>query len=242
MGATIGFRRVARVDPATDAFENLVSPRVRGNPRAIEAARQLSWMIFSGELPGGTRLRHVQVAAMLGMSATPVREAFLSLASDGLVTLEHHRGVTVNQITRRQIEEFCDLYEMLLDYTIRRAAERYTPEKATALLALGDEIRDLRGHLPGIVANNRIFHALAEIGETPRTSTLSRTNMRLIPPRVLSELPGLDDAAWAAALATIDAFAAGDLDEAMRVQRPLIRNFREFVTKWLEARGVIPPD
>src|ERR1044072_3141722 len=48
-----------------------------------------------GQPPPGPRLRQLDVARELGVSTTPVREAFTSLAREGLVQQDAHRGVFV---------------------------------------------------------------------------------------------------------------------------------------------------
>ena len=48
------------------------------------ARRRLRELILDGTYPAGTRLTELEVAAALGMSRTPVREAIRALAADGL--------------------------------------------------------------------------------------------------------------------------------------------------------------
>jgi DNA-binding GntR family transcriptional regulator len=62
-----------------------------------------------GELPPGTPLQQEAVARRLGLSSTPVREAFVVLESEGLVEKRAHQGVVVAQ---RNASELIDVYEM----------------------------------------------------------------------------------------------------------------------------------
>ena len=52
-------------------------------------------MILLGELPPGERLREVALSEALGMSRTPIREAFRTLAAEGLIDLLPNRSIVV---------------------------------------------------------------------------------------------------------------------------------------------------
>ena len=70
--------------------------------------------IFSGELAAGTRLIASKLAARLGVSATPIREALVELEQSGIVELLHHRGAVVKPFGRDELREF---------YAVRRLLE-----------------------------------------------------------------------------------------------------------------------
>lgn len=67
--------------------------------------------IIIGNLPVGSRLRQVDIASELGVSTTPVREAFRSLATEGLVQIDEHRGVVVRRLS---IEECIEMQELII--------------------------------------------------------------------------------------------------------------------------------
>lgn len=95
-------------------------------------------LILKGVLIPGQRINEPDVAARLGVSRVPVREALRELESSGLVVARKHAGVFVRQLEAREIR---DLYQMrgLLDgFAGRQAAQLPAADKA-ALLALLDE-------------------------------------------------------------------------------------------------------
>ena len=95
-------------------------------------------LILKGVLIPGQRINEPDVAARLGVSRVPVREALRELESSGLVVARKHAGVFVRQLEAREIR---DLYQMrgLLDgFAGRQAAQLPATDKA-ALLALLDE-------------------------------------------------------------------------------------------------------
>src|SRR4051812_43798883 len=63
-----------------------------------DAVTELRKMIISGEIPPGERLREVALSSQLGMSRTPLREAFRTLAAEGLVDLLPNRSVVVCEL------------------------------------------------------------------------------------------------------------------------------------------------
>ncbi|NEK56995.1 GntR family transcriptional regulator [Geodermatophilus sabuli] len=84
------------------------SPIQRGTIR--DATRDaLRDLIISGGVEVDTPLRQDELAARLGISRTPLREALHALASEGLVTFDAHRGAVV---TRPSVAQLLDLYEI----------------------------------------------------------------------------------------------------------------------------------
>ncbi len=78
--------------------------------------------IFSGEYECGQELSLTAVAEQLGVSRTPVREAFQALESEGLITLRMNRGAIVNKIDEKFIKDIFDMRMMLESEAAWRAA------------------------------------------------------------------------------------------------------------------------
>ncbi|HSC24116.1 MAG TPA: phosphonate utilization associated transcriptional regulator [Casimicrobiaceae bacterium] len=122
--------------------------------------RELSRMILAGDLPAGAQLREAEIAAMLGVSRGPVREAFRALEESGLVRLEKNRGVFVRQIDMDEADQIFELRAVLDEFAGRRAAQRATPAEAAQLRALVDGMDEAvaRGDVDGYHAANIAFH------------------------------------------------------------------------------------
>jgi DNA-binding GntR family transcriptional regulator len=106
---------------------------VRDIPLAKLVRDHLQAMILRGELIAGQRINEPDVAAELGISRVPVREALRELESTGLVVARKHSGVFVRE---PDAAEVADLYEMrgLLDgFAGRRVAAQ--PKAARHLVA-----------------------------------------------------------------------------------------------------------
>src|SRR5690349_13342936 len=96
--------------------------------RAGAVAERLREMILSGELPGGTRVRQMDIAERFGVSSTPVREAFTALAREGLVRQDTHKGVVVQQPSIEDVRENYEIRMALESLAVERAATRISEE------------------------------------------------------------------------------------------------------------------
>jgi DNA-binding GntR family transcriptional regulator len=72
----------------------------------------------------GEPLREAALAAMLGVSKTPIREALSWLERDGLVEMEVFKGAVVTGYSRRDLEEIYEL-RLLLEVTAARQAATF---------------------------------------------------------------------------------------------------------------------
>jgi DNA-binding GntR family transcriptional regulator len=83
--------------------------------------------ILRGHHPAGSRLRQEEVAARLGVSTTPVREAFRDLLAEGLIEFDTHRGAIVRGLTLADLHEIYELRvvlePMLAARTVRQTSD-----------------------------------------------------------------------------------------------------------------------
>ncbi|HET7563552.1 MAG TPA: GntR family transcriptional regulator [Gemmatimonadaceae bacterium] len=91
----------------------------------VEAIRD---RILSGVYAEGEQLRQDALAADLGVSRIPVREALRQLEAEGLVTFNPHRGAVVSSFSVAEIEELFDIRAMLESDLLRRSIPHLTDE------------------------------------------------------------------------------------------------------------------
>jgi DNA-binding GntR family transcriptional regulator len=77
--------------------------------------------IVSGEFHFGEALSEIALATELGVSKTPVREAFLQLKNEGLVEILPQRGTFVFQMTGEQLRQLAEMRELLETASLRFA-------------------------------------------------------------------------------------------------------------------------
>ena len=98
--------------------------------------------ITEAHLGAGTPLSQNKLAARMGVSRTPVREALLRLERDGLVQRLPESGFAVATITAEEVNEACDLLHVLDTYVYRRAAEELSEAKLYELRELAAKLVD----------------------------------------------------------------------------------------------------
>lgn len=96
--------------------------------------------VVSGEVPGGTMLSEGEVADELGMSRTPVREAFLRLQAEGWMQLFPKRGALVRPIEPDELAEVVEARHL-----VESAAVRTVTADDGATTALVNSLRGLVG-------------------------------------------------------------------------------------------------
>lgn len=104
-----------------------------GNSFSDQAERALRDQILHGAFPPGSRLNEVEIAADLGVSRGPVREAMQRLARDGLVVLQPHRGAFVRRLTLAEVSNLFEVRITLERKVAQLAAERLTGEQQAQL-------------------------------------------------------------------------------------------------------------
>lgn len=96
--------------------------------------------ILSGTLASGVELSEVAIAAELGVSRTPVHEALLRLAADGLVEDLASRQARVARFTRQDLINIYEVRRILEPAAAELAAERMTGEHLAELRAKADAL------------------------------------------------------------------------------------------------------
>ncbi len=113
--------------------------------RRQEAERRLRNAIVRGDFAPGERLTEDELAAWLGISRTPVREALGRLAAAGLVEIDANRGARVAPLDPAEMLDLVQVSRELVLLAQRLAAERATD----------DELRAIRAHHEARVAAMR---------------------------------------------------------------------------------------
>jgi DNA-binding GntR family transcriptional regulator len=97
-------------------------------------------LILKGVLVPGQRINEPDVAARLGVSRVPVREALRELESSGLVVARKHAGVFVRQLGAQEIRDLYQLRSLLDGFAGRQAAQLPAAARTALLEILEDAV------------------------------------------------------------------------------------------------------
>lgn len=197
-----------------------------GNLLGEHAYRVLRQGIVERRWRPGEPLSEQALADELGMSRTPIREAFRGLRRDGLVQTIPGRGTFVVSLSAEELRELYEFREVLEGQAARLAAERATEgelddlraidargrhaDGSDELLALGVEFHELVAQMS---RNRRISEAL--YGLEHQTHAARILGYRL--------MPGI----WAEHTGIVEAIVKRDAEQAERLGRAHIRAARE---------------
>ncbi|WP_354701150.1 hypothetical protein DSM112329_01457 [Paraconexibacter sp. AEG42_29] len=133
--------------------------------------------ILDGELPGGTRLRELELTETYGVARHSVRAALRDLAADGLLTLEPHRGAHVTLLEPEDVRGLYVLRGILevgaATLALERGSGRLPPavhESAQAFAALCCA-RVEPAWSTVVVAHNALHEAIVAASAVPRLVT-----------------------------------------------------------------------
>ncbi|MFE0810376.1 GntR family transcriptional regulator [Streptomyces sp. NPDC058794] len=148
--------------------------------------------LIAGELRPGVVYSAPTLAAELGVSATPVREAMLDLAREGLVEAVRNKGFRITEMTDRDLDEFTDIRTLIEVPTVGRVARTVPAERLEELRPLARQIvtsaqehdvlryleADHRFHLEllSLAGNQRLVEVVADLRKRSRLYGLGDLN------------------------------------------------------------------
>ncbi len=149
-----------------------------------QVADALRAALIAGELRPGAVYSAPALAAELGVSATPVREAMLDLAREGLVEAVRNKGFRITEMTDRDLDEFTDIRTLIEVPTVGRVARTVPAEQLERLRPLAQQIvtsaqehdvlkyleADHRFHLEllSLAGNRRLVEVVADLRKRSR--------------------------------------------------------------------------
>jgi DNA-binding GntR family transcriptional regulator len=150
---------------------------------AAAVTARLRDMIVEGVLTPGTRLNERMLCEQLNVSRTPLREAFKTLAVEGLIVLQPNRGAVVAQMSVGEIEQTFEVMGALESLSGELACARATDAEIAEVRALHFEMlaAHARRDLPSYYKLNHTIHdrinAMAR--NTVLTETYQQINARI---------------------------------------------------------------
>ena len=131
--------------------------------------------ILKGDLRPGERLMELQLAAKLGVSRTPIREAIRMLEQEGLAVTMPRKGAEVARMTEKNMEDVLQIREALDELAVQVACDKMTDQQLENLtLAMKNFENAIQaGDLKKTAAYDVEFHDIIyESTDNPKLVTL----------------------------------------------------------------------
>jgi DNA-binding GntR family transcriptional regulator len=178
--------------------------------------------ILNGTRSMGERLREEEVAAAIGISRTPVREAFRRLAAEGLIEYEPNRGVKIASWSPRDVDEIFHIRELLEPYACRLVASRGEVDLETLdelATEMEYEASRERPDLGRVSDLNNVFHSQI---------VLAAGNQRLVSiHRSVVHVPLVMSTFWQ--------YTVKELSASMSQHRDIVASLKSHDPDWAEA-------
>ena len=195
--------------------------------------------VLSGELDEGTMLSENQIATALGVSRTPVREAFVQLQSQGFLRLYPRRGALVVPVSAGEMDAVVETRWAVERHAIEQLAERHDAHAIAAMHAAIDEQERLlaAGDLAAFSATDREFHRVPVAATRNRIlvdlyDTLRDRQRRMVQGAVASD-PTIAGDILTEHREIVDAIARGDAATATG----LLRDHLDRARRTLDVSG-----
>ena len=136
--------------------------KVQMLPAREQVASMLRSSILSGGIAPGQSITLDSVGEQVGMSRTPVREAFQILAAEGLLELRQNRCAIVKGISVEAIKDHYEMRILLETEALRRACERMNDETLKAIKKVNEQGRRAKenGDTQAYNLANQAFHMI----------------------------------------------------------------------------------
>jgi len=189
------------------------------------AYSELKRRILDNEMPAGYQALEQELAELLGMSRTPVREALIRLANEGMVEVRPRHGMRVLPISAEDMREIYDVLTSLESTAAELVARNGLPRES--LETLNRSVRDMDEALATddmdawARADERFHELLVEYSGNERLRAMVRTcwdQAHRVRMATLSLRPKPTDSNKEHA-EVVDAIARRDADAARRIHR-----------------------
>ena len=161
-----------------------------------DVARFIRRRIFDGTYAAGSYVRLDQLAAELGISVTPVREALFALRAEGLIDQQPRRGFMVLPVTGRDVTDVANVQGYVGGELAARAALNITDDQLRELKQIQAELeRAYAGddHERTVRLNHEFHRAINVAADSPKLAQLMSQITRYAPESVFPTITGWPD-------------------------------------------------
>jgi DNA-binding GntR family transcriptional regulator len=205
-----------------------------------QVADYIRRLIFDGKLRIGDRVPQDEIAADLGVSRVPVREAVIGLDREGWVMIQPHRGAFVAGLDENSTRDHYELLGRVYGFGALRAAERASAEEIAELAKVHRNLQAATDPHEFGKLNIEFLCRLVALARSRRISaTVRLMAVALVPGDFFAEVPETIRIHKRHLRVLMRSLKAGDGEAAEREMITLLRREADCVVDLLTARGVI---
>ncbi|WNI16302.1 GntR family transcriptional regulator [Actinacidiphila sp. ITFR-21] len=221
--------------------------QVRRSSLRQQIADALREEVLTGRLQAGRHFTVKEIAETYGVSATPVREALVDLAAQGLLAVEQHRGFQVRRFTAADFRSLTEARVFVVEAFFRVIAEHGIgdlPADAVASVRRRAEAA-ARAARSGVIdvligCDLRFWRELSAMGGNPHINEFLdrvRTQTWIYAVPHLRALPDLAGVCWAGHVELVEAVADRDTDTARALTLEYNAHTRTLIEKLAPTRS-----
>ncbi|MCM3921892.1 GntR family transcriptional regulator [Frankia sp. AiPs1] len=225
--------------PAHEAASRLPTRPITRERVRMSVGDYIKEQIFEGKIRVGERIPQDEVARVLGVSNTPVREAVIALESEGILEIRPHRGAFVCHVDRDRIRDNYELFSLLYGWALKRAVAGTSARNKHELVAIAGRLageKDLEAIRPLMV---EFVDVLGRMCASPAWRHLVDAVPDLLPADAYyTAVPGMADAVapWMRLIA--EAVDQGDGEAAASAAERMLQQHGAALVAELERRGL----
>ena len=210
-----------------------------------DVVAELRDRILAGELEPGAKIRQQECAELLGVSRTPLREAFQRLEADGWVSLRARQGAIVRGLSAEEADEIFTLRILLETFAARLGALSHEGDREPLAEAALEAAHDEQER--GTDDANRRFHELIYGFDDGGTPAELRTEIRVHWARALRyrqlywERPGAAGASSEHHRTILEAWRRRDPEATERAVAAHLLSALDDITRGLDAVRPLSP-
>jgi hypothetical protein len=158
-----------------------------------DVARLIRARIFDGTYAAGAYIRLELLAAELGISVTPVREALFALRAEGLIDQQPRRGFRVLPVTGRDVTDVANVQAHVGGELAARAAVRITDEQVHELAEIQASLEQAYAgddHERTVRLNHEFHRAINVAAGSPKLAQMMSQITRYAPEAVFPAIDG----------------------------------------------------
>ena len=208
-----------------------------------EAVHYIRCRIISGEYSGGMRINSNEVAASLGCSRIPIREALRQLEAEGFVTMLPNRGASVAVLTPEAVKDLFDIRACLELLALENAIGRFDDSAIAELIILKERMDRVSGDpMLWVVHHDRFHQFISRMAGRDRLQMeIERIHRAVRPYTLLHVNSGFDvETPENNHKMIVDVIRQGDKDEAIRVMRKHLEGIVSSFIDFLRSREIEP--